>query len=206
MRAPALGIAVHVTVAAVTLSGVAMAAVSLALLRRRNVPVPFYSFAVPLAAVAIVGLVVHAWRRRRWPFDGAPRSHREITRLIFAAWAGAGAGAYVGQLSDFFYDLSMDLVWFTLLPIAVAACGGRGFLRGIVCVAALHVGAEVGAQMGYGNPFGASWTVTRNHLPYIPASLGGLLAWELVLRRTRGRWQRPPAERTDAQALPRRAR
>jgi len=60
--------------------------------------------------------------------------------------------------------------------------------------------------MGYGNPLGASWTVTRNHLAYVPVSLGGVLAWELVLRRVRRRpWLRPAA-RDAAETEPRRAR
>jgi hypothetical protein len=204
VRAPALGIAVHATVAGVTLAGVAMAGVAIGLMNR-NVPVPFYSYAVPAAAVATVLLVVRAWRRRRWPFDGEPHAPPLFVRLLAAAFAGGGCGAYVGLLSDWVYDVSMDLVWFTLLPICVAACGGRGLVRGLACLVALHLGAELGAQMGYGHPFGLSWTVTRNHLPYLPASFGGLLAWELLLRRVRERFE-PRAVATDQEAAPRRAR
>lgn len=205
MRAPALGIAVHLTLAAVTLAGVTMAAVAIGV-GSRNVPVAFYSYAVPAAAVALTALVMRAWWRRRWPFDADAEPRREVWRLLAAAIAGGGSGAYAGLLTDWVYDAALNIIWFTLLPLAVVACCGDGMRRSLLRLVAVHVGAEIGAQMGYGTVFGISWVVTRNHLPYVPASISGVLLCELVVRslRKRGALTRKPREVNES--APRRAR
>lgn len=205
MRAPALGLAVHAALVGVTFGGVAMAAAAIGL-GSRDVPVSFYSYAVPAAAVAVVALALRAWWRRRWPFDAEAATSRELWRLVACALAGGGCGAYAGLLSDWFYDVALNLIWFTLLPLAVVACAGDGIKRALLRLALVHVGAEIGAQMGYGNVFGVSWTVTRNHLPYLSASVGGVLACELVIRNMRKRGALTRKPRQAIETAPRRAR
>ena len=60
--------------------------------------------------------------------------------------------------------------------------------------------------MAYGSLFGVSWTVTRNHLPYIPAGFGGALLCELLRRRAAGRFAFRLPGTAPLDAPPRRAR